>query len=168
MDKNKRREELLKALSKSEVPLAGEYLAHRFNVTRQVIVNDISILRVKGHEILSTNRGYIYNIETSNEKTLKVRHDDKEIMEELYIIVDNGGKVLDVFVDHEIYGKIKAPLLLSNRRDVDIFLEQLKEGKISPLKHLTDDYHYHTIEVDNEEQFTHIKKELKKKGLLVS
>ena len=167
MDKDKRREELFKTLKKSDVPLAGTYLADRFNVTRQVIVNDIAFLRAKNHEILSTNRGYIYNKEITNEKILKVRHDDKEIMEELYTIVDNGGRVLDVFVNHEIYGKIRAELLLSSRRDVDIFLKHMKQGKVSPLKHLTDDYHYHTISVDSEEQFSHIKNELHKRGLLV-
>lgn len=167
VDSEKRREELLKLLKKDDNPKSGTMLASYFNVTRQVIVNDVAILRAKSNEILSTNRGYILRDEDSNERVLKVRHDDEQIIEELYTIVDNGGKVIDVFVSHEIYGKISAELILSNRRDVDLFYEQLKAGKISPLKHLTDDYHYHTILVDSEEQFSHIKNELKRKGLLV-
>ena len=55
----KRREEIRRLLLESgdRVLSAGE-LAARFDVSRQIIVGDIAILRAGGEEILSTARGY--------------------------------------------------------------------------------------------------------------
>ena len=53
-----RRQEILKYIEESEKPVSGQKLAEIFHVSRQVIVQDIALLRAGDREILSTNRGY--------------------------------------------------------------------------------------------------------------
>ncbi len=166
MNGENRRQKIIEALKESCQPLSGAALAQRFQVSRQVIVQDITLLRASGNEILSTYRGYVLKGRDNMSRILKVRHDDAQIADELYTIVDAGGKILDVFVDHEIYGELRAELSLSSRKDVDEFSEQLKAGRISPLKHLTNDYHYHTVTGDSEELLDFIEEQLRKKGYL--
>ena len=56
-----RKSELLKLLKEAPKPLNGQSLAEHFHVTRQIIVQDIALLRADGVTILSTNRGYTRN-----------------------------------------------------------------------------------------------------------
>lgn len=166
MDGDKRRERIIELLKNSDKPLAGTVLAGILGVSRQVIVTDITLLRASGERILSTYKGYIMQGEDLKYRKVKVRHSDDEILEELYTIVDAGGKTLDVGVSHGIYGEIKAELLLSSRKDVDEFSKLMKSGQISPLKNLTDDYHYHTIAGETEELLDFIEEQLNEKGYL--
>ncbi len=161
-----RRQKIIEILKKARDPISGAALAESLNISRQVIVTDVTLLRAEGYKILSTNRGYMLQEMNKNNRILKVRHNDDQIRDELYTIVDGGGKILDVFVNHEIYGELKADLMLASRKDVDEFYSQMKAGKISPLKHLTDDYHYHTITGESIELLDFIEGELKKKGYL--
>lgn len=161
-----RRKRIIEFLEETEDPISGTALASRLQVSRQIIVQDITILRTAGYKIQSVHRGYILYREDKKTRTLKVRHDDAQIADELYTIVDAGGKVLDVFVEHEVYGELRAELLLSSRKDVDEFVIQMRTGQISPLKHLTDDYHYHTVAGNSEEILDFIEEQLKKKGYL--
>ena len=95
----------------------------------------------------------------------KFFHTSKQIVDELCTIVDLGGTVEDVFVHHKIYGQLQAPLHISSRRDVQLFLEELKSGKSTPLKDVTSGYHYHTVSADSGETLDLIGQELGKKGL---
>ena len=52
-----RRARLLALLRGSERPLSGEALGEALGVSRQVIVQDVALLRAEGAEILSTARG---------------------------------------------------------------------------------------------------------------
>ena len=97
----------------------------------------------------------------------KVRHTDQQIEDELNLIVDNGGIVLDVFVDHEVYGKIRADLNVSSRRKVAEFLQEIHAGKSSPLKNITSGIHFHTVRADSEETLEHIRQELEARGYLM-
>ena len=106
-----RRDELLKYLFENQRPISGEKLAEKFEVTRQVIVQDIAIIRASGNNIVSTNRGYYLN-EERTQKVFKVKHNDREINKELNAIVDLGGRVKDVIVHHKVYGEIKKRLKL--------------------------------------------------------
>ncbi|NLT46982.1 MAG: transcription repressor NadR [Clostridiales bacterium] len=162
-----RRKKITQLLEESTEPLSGNFLATLLQVSRQIIVQDITLLRASGVNILSTHRGYVLQRDGTRSRLVKVRHDDEQIGDELYTIVDAGGKVVDVFVDHEIYGELKAELMLSSRKDVDDFILQLKSGQISPLKHLTDDFHYHTVVAGSEEILDFIEEQLKKKGYLI-
>lgn len=167
MNGDKRRSDIIEVFRESSEPVSGTALAERFKVSRQVIVQDIALLRAANFQILSMNKGYMLQEDVTKKRIFKVRHNDEAIADELYTIVDAGGKVIDVFVKHELYGMLRAVLLTSNRNDVDDFLIQFKRDKASPLKHLTDDYHYHTVEADSEEILDRIGKELQEKGYIV-
>ena len=165
-DPKTRREELLKTLYEKQKPMSGESLAEKFDVTRQVIVQDIAILRASGKDIVSTNRGYYLN-EERTQKVFKVKHSDKDINKELNAIVDLGGRVKDVIVHHKVYGEIKKDLNCSSRRDVKIFLEKMKEEKSKPLDVLTGGVHFHTVVTENEEVIEEIELVLKELGFLI-
>lgn len=166
MKGTQRRQEILHLLSSSCVPYSGTQLAQRFSVSRQVIVQDMTLMRAEGHDILSTNKGYLLNNPLSVKRTLKFYHTDNEIADELYTIVDFGGTIDDVSVHHRVYGKIEAKLNIRSRIDVLHFLDELKSGKSTPLKDITSGYHYHTISASSEATLDLIEKELDKKGLL--
>lgn len=161
-----RRDKLLQMLSKSREPLSGTELANRFSVSRQVIVQDIALLRAAENNIIPTNRGYVLLKQGKCERIFKVRHTADEIEEELQTIVDNGGKIVDVFVYHKIYGVVKAPMNIKTRKDIYEYVKTLNSGISSPLLKITDNYHYHTVQADSEETLDHIQKDLEEKGFL--
>lgn len=162
-----RREEILQLIRHDGEPVSGTALAKHFGVSRQVIVQDIALLRARSHEILSTNRGYICGSAPRCSRVLCACHTDEEILPELYAVVDFGGTVEDVFVEHEIYGQLRAEMAVNTRKKAQEFTEELKRGNAAPLKNLTCGYHYHTILADSEETLDAIEEELRKKGYLV-
>lgn len=167
MKGTERREEILRLLTNSEQPLSGAALASHFSVSRQVIVQDMALIRAEHKNIISTNRGYLLNKPASEiTRIVKTLHSDEEIADELNIIVDLGGTAIDVFVRHKVYGLIKAELNISSRRDVKKFMEGIKSGKSTPLKDVTSGYHYHTLSADSEETLDLIEAELKSRGFL--
>ena len=161
-----RRQEILKYIEESEKPVSGQKLAEIFHVSRQVIVQDIALLRAGDREILSTNRGYVYKDEKKAVRIFRVFHSDEQIEEELNIIVDWGGRAADVFVEHEVYGELRAALNISSRMQVRKFLEEIRSGKSRPLTSLTSGYHCHTVYADSEEILDRIQDSLKKAGIL--
>ena len=162
-----RRNEIVERIRNSETPVSGRALAAAFDVSRQVIVQDIALIRAAGHNILSTNRGYIINEPKAVRRVFKVRHTDDQLEEELNAIVVLGGRVRDVMVNHRVYGRLTADLDISSRRKAAEFLADIRNGKSSPLKNITSDYHYHTIEADSEQTLDMIASMLKEKGFLV-
>lgn len=170
MEGDKRRETIIALLKKSEKPLSGTELARQAGVSRQVIVQDIALLRAVNKNILSTNKGYLlYDPEETasmSKTSFRVNHTDEQMRDELYTIVDCGGKVLDVVVEHSVYGQITVDLILKNRMDVDEFLNKLETSKDQPLKALTRGSHYHTVEAENEKILETIEKALREKGYL--
>ena len=150
--------------------LKGSELAEIFSVTRQVIVKDIAILRAEGYDIIATPNGYFLNLPGKTNRVRRViatRHDRDNICRELEIIIDNGGKVLDVIVEHPVYGEIKANLMLDNRADLASFMENVKNRKAKPLSSLTDGVHLHTVEGDSEEILERIVYNLDQEGFLI-
>lgn len=79
-------------------------------------------------------------------RTFFVCHTDEQMAEELFAIVDNGGRLRDVVVEHEIYGQITVDLILENRCDVQDFLDKISKSTARPLSILTNGKHYHTVE----------------------
>ena len=170
MEGKKRREKLISLLQQADAPVSGTDLAKLLGVSRQVIVQDIALLRAVDKNILSTNKGYVlYVPEPENgrvKRSFAVSHNKEQIQDELYTIVDYGGKVLDVVVEHDIYGQIMVDLILCNRLDVDEFVERIKTSKSRPLKVLTDGEHWHTVEADSEKVLDKIEGKLREKGYL--
>lgn len=170
MEGEKRREQLISMLQQTDMPITGTDLAKRLGVSRQVIVQDIALLRAVNKNILSTNKGYVLHVpELENgrvKRSFAVNHRKNQIQDELYTIVDYGGKVLDVVVEHDIYGQIMVDLILCNRLDVDEFVDRIENSKSRPLKVLTDGEHWHTVEADSEKVLDKIEEKLKEKGYL--
>ena len=166
MNGEKRRENIINILRTSKAPVSGIALAKALDVSRQVIVQDIALLRAKDIVINSTNKGYVLEEKNETKRILKVKHEDDEVWKELTTIVDLGGIVLDVFVYHKIYGVIKADMNIRSRRDIKIYMEELSSGKSSLLKNVTSGYHYHTVAAEDEKTLDIIQEELGKMGFL--
>lgn len=166
-----RRKELIRALEQSDKAVSGTDLAKQFEVSRQVIVQDIALLRATNKKILSTNKGYILfrdDEKTKAKRIVCVLHKDTDILKEFECIVDCGAKVLDVVVEHEIYGQVSVDLLIQNRQDALSFVEQLRNCKSKSLSCLTDGVHYHTLEADSEAMLDCAEAALKEAGFLLS
>lgn len=163
-----RREDILKQIQEKACPIPAKKFAADYEVSRQVIVQDIALIRAMGYDIISTNRGYILNGPKTVNRVFKVQHTDGQIEEELCLIVDLGGCVENVIINHRVYGRIEANLMIRSRRKVTDFLEDIRNGKSSPLKNITSNYHYHTVSADSEEILDMIEEELRIKGFLVA
>lgn len=161
-----RRDQILKILRESDKPIAGTELARQMDVSRQVIVQDMALIRANGIEVVSTNRGYIIVEEKAAQRVFKVIHTDEEVEEELNLFVDHGAKVEDVFVYHKVYGVIKAAMNIKSRRDVRKYMQDISSGKSTNLKNLTSNYHYHTITAEDEQVLDQIQEELGQRGFL--
>lgn len=162
-----RRNQIIKIIQNSPSPVPARSLAASCQVSRQVIVQDIALIRAAGYDIISTNRGYILNSLSQAERVFKVRHRNEQMEEELNAIVDLGGCVKDVAVSHRIYGRMEAELNISSRRKIALFLEDIKNGSSSPLNNITSGYHYHTVSADSQETLDAIEEMLRQKGFLV-
>ena len=94
----KRRKDIINLLYESKDPISGSALSENFKVSRQVIVQDISVLKGQGYEIISTHYGYILKSSPLSERVFKLKHTTDDTEDELYTIVGLGGTVVDVFV----------------------------------------------------------------------
>ena len=166
MNGQKRREEIVKILRNSAVPLSGTELARQLGVSRQVIVQDMALVRANGTEIISTNKGYIIQEMNGFNRVFKVIHSEEQVEEELNLYVDMGGKVEDVFVYHKIHGVIRVDLKIRSRADVKRYMQEISSGKSTQLMKLTSNYHYHTVTAENIETLDMIQSELEHRGFL--
>ena len=165
-----RKQELLALLEQSKEAINGQSLAEQFGVTRQIIVQDIALLRADGAQIISTNRGYIYKNSDDNSyahRLFKVNHTVNEMEEEFLAIVDNGGRIKNIMIDHPVYGEIQTLLKLTCRRDVRHFLKQATSSDFRPLSELTNGVHFHLVEADSQQDLDYIEEALHHLGFLV-
>ncbi|MBO8155775.1 MAG: transcription repressor NadR [Bacillaceae bacterium] len=166
-----RREFILNELKNRQEPITGSELAEKANVSRQVIVGDISLLKAKNEPIIATSQGYMYMKASSPssmyERTLAFYHPPERTEEELNLIVDHGATVKDVTVEHPIYGEFTASIMVSNRRDVKKFLDKVRSANASLLSELTGGIHLHTITAETEEILDEVEEALETAGFLV-
>lgn len=155
-----------KLLSESD-PVSGGELSTLFGASRQIIVQDIAMLRASGYDIISTHSGYIIKASPLCERTFKVRHTSAETEDELTRIVELGGTVVNVFVWHKVYGRIEGQLNIFSHRGIDQLLDGIKSGKSTELMHVTSGYHYHTVRADSEEILNKIGESLSTAGYIV-
>ena len=162
-----RRKAIVNLLLSAKEPISGSELARKFDISRQIIVQDINVLKGTGYEILSTNQGYIMQKAPLAERVFKLRHTTEQTEDELSCIIDLGGTVVDVFVWHKVYGKIEATLNIFSRLQIRQFLEGVRTGQSTELMHITGGYHYHTVRADNEAVLDCIEAALKEKNYIV-
>lgn len=164
---NNRREAIVELLLKEKAPVKGVELATKFDVTRQIIVKDIAILRAKGNNIIATPDGYMFNDDNGSRvrAIIAVNHNKDEMIKELEIVIKYGGIIEDVILEHPIYGEIKGLLMIKNLNDLNRFKNTFELSDSAPLSSLTNGVHLHTVSVDTKENMELIKKELKENGL---
>lgn len=169
MDGVTRREKILHKILKSDNPLTGAYLSEVFDVSRQVIVQDIALLRAAGNNIIATPQGYIYPKlqEERPQRTIACDHCYEGMRDELTTIVDLGGTIIDVIIEHAVYGEFKGQLMIKSRKDVDKFISKMKEADAEPLSALTEGVHIHTIEAGDEDTLDLIESKLAEKDILL-
>lgn len=171
MSGEQRRSLLLELLKEQGSPLSGSALAKQFHVSRQVIVQDIALMRAENHQIISTNKGYLYQTDESRthqpKRVFYIRHGKEQVLDEFLTILEFGGKVLDVAVEHELYGQIRVDLLIETNQDAYDFYNKLSVCRDNPLNILTDGCHYHTITAPSEKLLDLIQEAFSSKGYLL-
>ncbi len=171
MKSEKRRSLILDELTKATSPISASKFAEQYQVSRQIIVGDIALLRASSIEILATPKGYIINSKNNDDDScvyvLACKHDAAHTLDELYTIVDHGGEVIDVIVEHPIYGQLTGYLDVASRYDADQFIKKIQEENTKPLSVLTDGIHLHSIKCKDENNYQLIKKMLCEKGYLL-
>ena len=154
-------------LNQADAPIAAKDLAARFGVSRQVIVQDLAVIRASRPNIISTNRGYILQQqETGCLREFKVRHTPEQAEQELNLIVDHGGRVKNISISHRVYGRVTAEMDIRSRQDVNEFVQAINSSHSSVLSSATSGYHYHLIEASSQERLNLIGEQLKKAGFL--
>lgn len=168
MRAEERRQAILEYLRRSSRPVSAGSLAERFSVSRQAVVGDVALLRASGADISATPRGYII-LKAGRGLTRQVacRHDAAGMEAELNAVVDQGCAVLDVIVDHPIYGQLTGSLQLSSRYDVSQFLSRCAKSDARPLSDLTGGIHLHTLSCPDEDAFSRVQEVLRALGVLL-
>ena len=158
MDAAARRAAILSVLERTDHPVSAAALAREFSVSRQIIVGDVALLRAGGLSIAATPRGYMLPEEHSGlVRTLACRHRADQMEDELNAIVDQGCTVIDVIVEHPIYG----------RYDVLQFVDRCRQSDALPLSNLTEGIHLHTISCPDETAFQRVQTALEQLGVLL-
>ncbi|WP_071130557.1 transcription repressor NadR [Enterococcus timonensis] len=162
-----RREKILTALRENETATSATALAKKLEVSRQIIVGDVALLRASGEKIIATGRGYL--LETNSDglvSQIACRHTFDQTALELQVIIQHGGTVQDVLVEHPLYGELKGGLYLSTLEDVDHFISEIKKKPQLLLSTLTGGVHLHTIVTPSVKELNEIKKALDQVGIL--
>lgn len=166
-----RRTLLLSLLKNSHKPLTGSELASEANVSRQVIVGDITLLKARNEPIMATSQGYLYMKSeyqgTIFERTIACIHPPERTEEELNLLVDHGVTVKDVKIVHPVYGDLTASVSVSNRSEVKQFIEKIKATQASYLLELTNGIHLHTISATTEDALTKAEDAMRKANFLI-
>ena len=161
-----RRNAIANFLLAEDKAVSGGELSEKFGVSRQIIVQDITVLKGLGYDILSTHNGYIIQKSPLKERVLKLHHTTEQTEDELSLIVRLGGTVVDVFIWHKVYGKMEAKLNIFSDLHVKQFIEGVRTGKSTELMNITGGYHYHTIRAESEEVLDQIEKVLEERGYI--
>ena len=169
MNAAERRQQIIQLLTQADKPVSATTLASHCGVSRQIIVGDIALLRAGGMSVLATPRGYILEnagAPSYAERRVACRHGDDRLLEELYTVVDLGGALIDVTVEHSIYGQICAPLHIFSRYDADAFYQKIQTPGVKPLCDLTGGIHLHTLRAPDQATLDRVIQGLQEKGFL--
>lgn len=166
---DERRRRLVDMLSNSPKPLSGTELGQRLGATRQTVAQDVALLRAGGHPIVGAARGYLLATALgpgSHRAILAVRHRPDQTEEELSLLLDLGIRIVDVTVDHPVYGEIRGMLMLDSREDLREWLAGMREKRARLLSELTEGIHLHTVEAPRLELLERAKSALRQRGFL--
>lgn len=168
MNADSRRSSIETILRQSSQPVSAAALAGRFSVSRQIIVGDIALLRAAGVDISATPRGYVILPALSGLlRRLPCQHGMDGMTAELYAMVDQGCTVVDVIVEHPIYGQLTGPLQLVSRHDVDQFVGRCAQQGAQLLSNLTEGIHLHTLSCPDEAAYRRVADSLRALHILL-
>jgi len=164
-----RRAHIVAILREGHGPTTGAELSTALGVSRQAIVNDIAILRASGEPIHGSPRGYFLGAAPGDGTTaaLACVHDREASRDELEILVDRGITVLNVVVEHELYGEVQASMMVASRADVDRYMDALTSSDSKPLSSLTSGVHVHHVRAPSPDALEAAKRELAERGYLL-
>ena len=165
MNASERRTKIIELLRKDGV-ISGSQLSKILQVSRQIVVQDIALLRAQGNEIYSTSRGYQLEQTVSCSRVFKTIHTDEQAQEEMSLIIDHGGRIEDVFVYHKIYGVVRSRMDIKSRLDIKNYIANIHDSRSGFLKNITSGYHYHTVYADSVEILDLIQEALEENGFL--
>ncbi|HHY98344.1 MAG TPA: transcription repressor NadR [Firmicutes bacterium] len=171
MSSGSRRQKIVEVLKDRGEPVTGSDLAASLGVSRQVIVQDIALLRARGEKILSTPRGYLLAgkvIPGLATRVIACKHTREQLADELHTIVAHGGRIIDVIVEHPLYGELRGMLMIESHKDVEEFDRALTESAAKPLSALTEGMHLHTVQAASEAALDGVEAALEAKGYLLS
>ena len=168
MDSEKRRKRIIEVLEKATGPITGAELSRQCHVSRQIIVGDVAMLRAHGEDIISTPRGYQLHASGNGgiQRTFVVCHGPDQVRAELEAIVDNGGTVQNVVIEHDVYGYLEGTLRLRSRRDIEQYIKKMAESKSELLSRISGGIHSHVVEAASEEDLQAIEEALEKLHIL--
>ncbi|TAM60514.1 transcription repressor NadR [bacterium] len=165
-----RRARLLAELESASAPLRGSELSTLLGVSRQIVVADVAILRAAGASIIATPQGYL-SAPAANRTGLHAliasRHAPAESERELRALVACGVRVVDVVVEHSLYGELRGQLNLASQHDVSEWLVERESRGAHLLSELTEGLHLHTLEAPSEAALEAAKAALRTLGFLV-
>lgn len=166
-----RRDRIFDILQKESKPMKGDQLAKILGVSRQVVVQDIAIMRAQGVKVIATPQGYLLQEDYQKQprKIFACCHSTtQEMADELETVVYYGGKVVDVIVEHPLYGEIQGNIAVANLADVQSFMKKIHKQEVVPLAALTNGVHLHTIEAPSWEILDNIEHRLLEKGYMIT
>ena len=151
-----RREKIVTMLREGRRSITGSELAEQFGVSRQAIVNDMAIIRAGGADISGSPLGYRWDGDAPPEGVFAV----------LACKHDREG-VLDVVVQHELYGEVRADLMIASHRDVQRYSEAVRRADAQPLSSLTGGVHLHHVRAPDAVALESARRDLALLGYLV-
>jgi uncharacterized protein len=163
---DERRAELLRILNDAETPVTGSKLSSLLGVSRQAIVNDIAILRASGEVVVGGPHGYRLGRVSGLLEIIHCNHPPERGREELEILLDRGIAVLDVGVDHSVFGEVRASVVVETRADIERHAAAITEAGEAPLSVITGGRHSHTVRAPNRDALDAAKRELLERGIL--
>ena len=173
MSGEERRDKIIQHLSERDGPVSGSQLASMLHVSRQVIVQDVALLKAAGHGILATSNGYLLQRRKMEQREFAMVLSSNTFLEQLYAIVDLGGHVMEIRGFFPAYGELSIPLNVKSRKDAKKILEGIPFGCSSPLKDLFGEpqaishVEYHLrVEADAYEDLDLIEEDLRNQGYL--
>ncbi|WP_390405559.1 3H domain-containing protein [Lacticaseibacillus jixiensis] len=161
-----RQSQIRMALADAPEPITASAFAKRFGVSRQTIVGDVALLRAQGTKLIATPRGYEFEEASEHTAVVVCKHTREQMIKEMQIIIQNGGRLIDVIVDHPLYGQLRGELQIDSQPEINLFNSRLLQHEGHLLSELTDGVHLHTIAYDKPEQLRAIKAGLRDAGFL--
>ncbi len=167
MEGENRRTKIIEKLSENTKPVSGRSLAKEFNVSRQIIVGDIALIRAQGINIVATNSGYIIEeIKSAKSSSIRIKHRPEDFFDVLCTIVDEGASIAELYIEHDVYGVVSTKVDVKSRADARLLTERTFESSHAPLYALTGNVYFLKVEAISDVVLIRVQRALHEKGYI--